>query len=263
MFSLILTWEQLRTSKGRGLHFGPSRQMGRLDFSNLEHPKKKNVRGLFIDATAQKSSGEYIKALGAVFDNSPKGSELVNPLSQVSPDTQSMPQPWSSRHSTASKFTSVANFENVRSLHLQKRGFRCVGLLITRQDGCVDVLGQWDPTYTKQTSLLYDGAEGPLDAVTFIRYPAVVTPATSTRTIFVPDVWVGDHGERDDAWIVVKTDGSVSFDTQSVKLFLIHESQEVEWRFDETTTLVRPWTGTLNHWRVPATSRFQPTLGPG
>lgn len=70
-------------------------------------------------------------------------------------------------------YLSRARLRGARTLSLQRRKHRCMGLLIEYEDGdgrAAEVLGQWDPAAGEEAaSVLYDSRrDGPLRAVYFL-----------------------------------------------------------------------------------------------
>lgn len=63
---------------------------------------------------------------------------------------------------------SETHLRNVRSLEVQRRGERCIGLKITRDDGQVEVLGQWNPSAVDSIAIIHSGQQPSLRTLSFV-----------------------------------------------------------------------------------------------
>jgi hypothetical protein len=61
------------------------------------------------------------------------------------------------------------------AVYTQRRGDRCTGMKIDREDGSIDILGQWDPANKQTITLLFEKTIEPLPTVSFVFSDAQLT----------------------------------------------------------------------------------------
>lgn len=156
------------TSKGRTLFFGPHSSLMRANvrYSNMLNGVVCKVSGIFLDTTSM--AFDYPISIGAALVV--EGYEGYNVPVQEAPvaTLQAVHSPFPEEILGTTFFTKH-NLLYVRNLKVQRSGSRCMGLLIERGDGSIDVLGQWNPMRQNTTTTLYSREMNrPLQSITFI-----------------------------------------------------------------------------------------------
>lgn len=66
-------------------------------------------------------------------------------------------------------YLSKANLRDTRMLRLQRISLRCYGLEITRTDGTIDILGQWNPSLPDCITVLHEeSTKNVLETIGFV-----------------------------------------------------------------------------------------------
>lgn len=153
----------------RCMLYGPHAflSMEDVQFSEFEVPEANQITGIFVDPSTSDDKGFTTIGVATDIRDSSYSVGSLNPACDISHIELSS---WTSfqRRYRRTSFMTKAHLLNVQAIELQKIYGRCMGLLIKRRNGIIDIFGQWDPIMCNKTTVLYDTSHGPLGNLTFV-----------------------------------------------------------------------------------------------
>lgn len=217
----------VKTTHGRAMFYGTHLTffMPLVNVSSFKTEPTEIVTGLFYDPTSMRDSNIFTLGITVEARKPTCGSdELSRPASTefAIPRIQSVQAASSLNHFPYHSFSNQANLVEIRTMALQRRGDRCIGLRIERWTGAVDILGQWDQR-NRTAELLYDCQDGELESLTFA-YSGV-----DPKRRYVTDVVANSQ----------QLCPTKSFTCTELK-------KELVWWFSPTYDQVENWEGTIS-----------------